>query len=85
MTVDNSENITPELCEKTRTELQKEFAVIDFICHINNTDGGYGFGLEITKTPPGMSIDETYTLINAALNPVIPLDIKFEDLILRID
>jgi len=45
-------------CEFVKTEVQKKYPDLDFICQIDNRDGGYGVLVSIMKTPTGMELVE---------------------------
>lgn len=54
---------TQDECAKLRNEIQVTNPDLDFICHIDYRGSGYGFSLEITKKPFGMSIERANKII----------------------
>lgn len=54
---------TQDECSKLRNEIQITNPDLDFTCHIDYRGDGYGFSLEITKTPFGMSMESANKLI----------------------
>lgn len=55
--------ITQDECAKFRNEIQIVYPDLDFMCHIDYRGDGYGFSLEITKTPFGMSMETANKII----------------------
>lgn len=63
---------TQDECAKLRNEIQVVNPSLDFICHIDYRGNGYGFSLEITKTPFGMSMESVNKIIEDGFKKSIP-------------
>lgn len=55
--------MTQEECTEIRNKIQAVTPDLDFVCHIDYRGDGYGFGLEITKIPQGMSNEIAYQVV----------------------
>ena len=78
--LDRSEGVTDEICASIKTDLQSDYPDIDFVCHIMNTEDGFGFGFEITSVPNTLTSDDVYTLFDERLNPTILTNFRFENI-----
>ena len=47
---------TQEDCNNVRNKVQKKYPELDFLCQIDDRDGGYGVLVNITKMPSGMNL-----------------------------
>lgn len=61
--INYTDALTQEECSEIRNKVQSTNPELDFICHIDNRGDGYGFGLEIIKTPQGMSNETSYQIV----------------------
>lgn len=49
---------TQEDCDIIKNKVQKKYPELDFLCQIDDRDGGYGVLVNIIKTPVGMSLSD---------------------------
>lgn len=50
--------VTQNDCDFVKTEIQKKYPGLDFLCQIDDRDGGYGVLVNILTTPAGMDLIE---------------------------